>query len=165
MAATNLFLYLILIRWIVCWRERSHLGFSLISQTVTFLKGDGVGKAQGMGRWGWGCMFSDFLLPPLSPSPDSVYIFAADRPLIKDHTPSAGESTREKGGRGDWIGGVEDETVSVCSHLNQFRIHSITSYCDSHFGVFGRCKGCESETAGGNGQHFAVGCFSPSVCL
>lgn len=58
---------------------------------------------------------------------------------------------------------MREETVSVFSHLNQFRIHSITSYCDSHFGVFGRCKGCESETAGGNGQHFAVGCFSQSV--
>lgn len=32
-----------------------------------------------------------------------VYIFAADWPLIKDHTPSAGESTGEKGGRGDWM--------------------------------------------------------------
>lgn len=58
---------------------------------------------------------------------------------------------------------MEEETVSVFSHLNQFRIHSITSYCDSHFGVFGRCKGCELETARGNGQHFAVGCFSQSV--
>lgn len=28
---------------------------------------------------------------------------------------------------------MEEETVSVCSH--QFRIHSITSYYDSHFGI------------------------------
>lgn len=28
-----------------------------------------------------------------------VYVFAADWPLIKDHTPSAGGSTGEKGGR------------------------------------------------------------------
>lgn len=34
-----------------------------------------------------------------------VYIFAADWPLIKDHTPSAGESAGEKGEREreDWI--------------------------------------------------------------
>lgn len=48
-------------------------------------------------------MFSHFLLPTLSLSSDSVDIFAADWPLIKDHTPSAGESTGEKGGREDWM--------------------------------------------------------------
>lgn len=66
-----------------------------------------------------------------------AYIFAVDWPLIKDHTPSAGESTREREEKREEIGeGVEDKIVAVCSHLNQFRIHSIASYCDSHFGVF-----------------------------
>lgn len=62
------------------------------------MKGDGVGMVQGREP-----VFSHFLLPMLFFSPDSVNIFAADGPLIRDHTPSAGESTEEKGGRKDWM--------------------------------------------------------------
>lgn len=43
-----------------------------------------------------------------------VYIFAADWPLIKDHTPSAGESIEEKGGRDDRMryGGRDNFTLT-----------------------------------------------------
>lgn len=114
-------------------------------------------------HWGGGCMFSYFLLPSLSLSPDSESTSLLPTGLWSKIThPQQGNRQERKEGEG--IGrGMREETVSVFGHLNQFRIHSITSYCDSHFGVFGRCKGCESETAGGNGQHFAVGCFSQSV--
>lgn len=156
MAVTSLFLHLILIQWIVCWREGSHWRFSLSSQTVIFLKGDGVGKA-------WGCMFSYFLLPSLSLSLDSESTSLLPTGLWSKIThPQQGNRHKRKEGEGiGW--GMKEETVSVFSHLNQFRIHSITSYCDSHFVVFGRNKGCELETAGGSGQHFAVGRFSHSV--
>lgn len=44
-----------------------------MSQTVTFLKGDGVGKAQG---WGWGVVYvlllSSPIALPLSPDSEST---------------------------------------------------------------------------------------------
>lgn len=54
----------------------------------------------GLGKHGgeYVLLLSSPLAPPLSGL--RVYIFAADRPLIRDHTSSAGESTGEKGGRG-----------------------------------------------------------------
>lgn len=106
-------------------------------------------------------MFSDFVLPSLSLSLDSESTSLLPTGLWSKitHPQQGNRQERKEGEKMGW--GVEEETVF--SHLNQFRIHSITSYCDSHFGVFGRCKGCELETAGGSGQHFAVGCFSQSV--
>lgn len=59
---------------------------------------------------------------------------------------------------------MEEETGSVFSHRNQFRIHSITSYCDSHFGVFFAgvkdvCWRQQEEMV----NTLLVGCFSLSV--
>lgn len=70
------------------------MGFSLISWTVTHLKRDEDGG-------GGYVLFSSPIALPLSGL--GVYIFAADWPLIKDHTPSAGGLVREKEGREDWM--------------------------------------------------------------
>lgn len=117
------------------------------------------------GWWGgWGCMFSYFLLPSFSLSPDRLSLHLCCRLAFdqRSHTLSRGIDRRERRERGlDEV--WRKRQFQFCSHLNQFRINSITSYCDSHFGGFGWCKGCKLETAGGNGQHFVVGCFSRSV--
>lgn len=113
------------------------MGIGVISQTFFFFFGEEMGwKSTGEEKVRF--VFSYFLLPSLSLPLSGLKAYTFCCRLAFDqrsHTLSRGISERERE-REEIGGGVEDKIVAVCSHLIQFRIHSITSYCDSHSGVF-----------------------------
>lgn len=100
---------------------------------LTCLKGESFGK--------------DF---PLSLSPGLNSTSLLPTGLWSEIAPPQHGDWDGGGGGGGWAGvggergigsGVEEQTVSVFSHQNPFRLHSITSYCDfqSFPGVKGLC--------------------------
>lgn len=95
----------------------------------------------------------------LSPDLKSTYLLLTSLWSEITYLQQEGVMEREEGEGIGW--GVCEETVS--SYWKQFRIHSITSYCDFYlffsFCFFGRQRRA-LERAGWSGQHFAVGCFS-----